>query len=381
LAVEYTTARAREVCGVIFSLSPPDSPQGTWTENAIYSFTGGADGWLPAGVRVATTPSGQIVLYGTTWYSGPATFGTVFGLTQESAEGPWKLSVLYRFHGADGEYPYGGVVPGGTAAHPVLYGTTFQGGNVGLGTVYALTPNDAGMWTETVLHNFTGGNDGVNPQGGLTVEQTSTGQTILFGTTFSGGTSGSGTAFSLTSPRPGDAGGAWTETILHSFAGPDGANPWLGVTIGSAPGSPLVLYGTTSYGGASGYGTVYSLTPPDAAGGEWNEQVLYSFTGNSDGGQPEGVPVADWSTGSLVLYGTSVVGGTAQGYAGCGTAFSITPGAPGAVWTEAVLHAFTGAADGCVPAAGLTLGKDGLFYGTTNNGGNSNYGTVYELVP
>jgi len=372
-------------CGVIFSLSPPASPQGTWTENVIYSFTAGVDGWLPAGVRAATTPSGQTVLYGTTWYGGEKHgngSGTVFALTQETTGGSWKLSVLHRFQVSDGEYPYGGVVLGGTAEHPVLYGTSFQGGSMGYGTVWALALNSSGTVTETVLHNFTGGQDGQNPDSGLTVEQTSTGQTILFGTTVGGGPGGGGTVFAVTSPQPGNAGGAWTETILHGFGGPDGSYPWEGVTVGGdAPGSPLVLYGTTAYGGASGYGTVYSLTGPDVAGGAWNEEVLYSFTGSGDGGQPEGVPVADWSTGSLVLYGTSVQGGTGPGYAGCGTAYSVTQGAAGGAWTEAVLHAFTGGADGCAPTAGLTRGKDGSFYGTTNSGGNSYDGTVYELIP
>jgi len=316
----------------------------------LYRFTGGHDGWLPAGVGFGRLPGGQIVLYGTTWYGGANSFGTVFALTPpESGSGTWKITVLYTFHDTDGKYPYAGVIPAGAAEHPVLYGSTFEGGSVGLGTVFSLA-RTAGAWTETVLHSFTGGADGVNPQGGLTVQQTRGGQTILYGTTFYGGSSNAGTVFALTSPASGD--GAWTETILHNFAGPDGANPWEGVTIGSAPASPVVLYGTTAYGGLSGYGTVYSLVGPDAAEGEWNEQVLYSFTSYGDGGQPEGVPVADWSTGSLVLYGTSVVGGTGQDYAGCGTAFSVTPGAAGASTTETLLHAFTGLADGCVPAAG-----------------------------
>jgi uncharacterized repeat protein (TIGR03803 family) len=139
-----------------------------------------------------------------------------------------------------------------------------------------LTPplSPSGAWTEAVLYNFTGGSDGANPQAPVT----SPGG-VLYGTTAGGGASEAGTVFSLSPPA--SAGGSWTETVIHSFIGSDGTTPEGGLAIHSG-----VIYGTTNGGGASGLGTVFSLTPPASFGGSWTEAVLHSFGGGHDGSSP-----------------------------------------------------------------------------------------------
>ncbi len=141
--------------------------------------------------------------------------------------------------------------------------------------------------TFSVLHNFTGGLDGANPEAGLTLDRAGN----LYGTAFNGG-SGFGTAFKLANKN-----GSWLFAPLHSFAGgADGANPTSRIAIAS-DGS---LYGTTSDAGTgscnsgqhAGCGTVFHLRPPATFARTpltpWTETVLYSFTGSSDGGDPLG---------------------------------------------------------------------------------------------
>jgi uncharacterized repeat protein (TIGR03803 family) len=167
-------------------------------------------------------------------------------------------------------------------------------------------------WTEAVLYRFAGGtSDGANPYAGVVIGA----KGVLYGTTDLGGTSNNGTVFSLTPPA--SPGGSWIEAVLHNFiGGTDGANPQTDVVIGRNG----MLYGTTSLGGASNSGTVFSLTPPASPGGSWTEAVLYSFTGGSDGGLPAGAVTIGGR--GMILYGTTEVGGTSQNY---GTVFLLTP--------------------------------------------------------
>jgi uncharacterized repeat protein (TIGR03803 family) len=354
----------------------------------LYGFSGGKrDGWLPSGVIFGSGSGDQPILYGTAWYGGAYGFGTVFSLTPPaSGDGLWTETTLYSFGGVDGEYPYGGVVLGrGPGGQPVLYGTTFQGGDVGLGTVYSLTPGAPGAaWTHTVLHNFTGGSDGVNLQAGVAIGVGPGGRTVLYGSTlWGGGSANGGTVFSLTSPDLHNPTGSWTETILHSFTGPDGSYPDAGVVIASQPNGVLVLYGTTVYGGSDNYGTVFSLTPPAPGGSGWTETVLASLTGGSDGGLIyANVGVGSGREGQPVLYGVAAIGGVYPGNEGTGTVFSVSaPGAPGGEWTKTVLHSFTDSQDGGVPMSTVLVGEHGYVYGTTTNGGSNYNGTVYQLRP
>jgi hypothetical protein len=347
------------------------------TLRTLYNFTGGSGGGNPF-ASVVVGPDG--VLYGTT-DGGTTSNGTVFSLTPPASPGgAWTETVLHSFAGAptDGANPFAPVVigPGG-----VLYGTTNVGGTSNNGTVFALNPpaTPGGAWTETVLHSFAGSpDDGANPQVGVVIG----GAGVIYGTTAGGGISacifgGCGTVFSLKTPA--SPGSSWTETVLYHFNNSEGSNPEGGLVIGNG-----VLYGTTYFGGTSSNGTVFSLTPPVSPGGAWTEAVLHDFTPLSGDGT---IPAAGVVIGSGgVLYGTTFSGGTFD----FGTAFSLTPPtSPGGPWTETLLHNFGSSShDGTSPLSALVIGSGGVLYGTTEDGGSTSSGcgftgcgTVFVLTP
>jgi|HubBroStandDraft_1064217.scaffolds.fasta_scaffold01635_11 uncharacterized repeat protein (TIGR03803 family) len=133
------------------------------------------------------------------------------------------------------------------------------------------------------------------------------------------------------------------------------------------------LYGTTGFGGVYNSGTVFELTPP-ASGGAWTETVLHSFGGGDDGTYPYGGVVAG---ANGVLYGTTNYGGAS----GMGIVYELAPPAvSGGAWTETVLHNF-GGSDGAYPYSTVTVAANGALYGTTELGGTYDFGTVYELTP
>lgn len=179
----------------------------------------------------------------------------------------------------------------------------------------------------------------------------------LYGTTEFGGASGGGTVFKLTPSGSG--------AMLHSFkGGGDGFDP-VGGLIADSAGN---LYGTTSSGGAFGHGTVFKLSPAGS------ETVLYSFTGGKDGGDPLAELIADASGN---LYGTAQTGGTS----GYGVVFKLTP-----TGTETVVYSFKGGADGAYPTAGLYADASGNLYGTTAQGGGkgcfgAGCGVVFKVAP
>jgi len=212
---------------------------------------------------------------------------------------------------------------------------------------------------ETVLHEFTGGTDGASPQGRLVMDKAGN----FYGTTTAGGISNAGTVFKVT--RKG------IETVLYSFTGkPDGANPVAGLAIDSSGN----LYGTTTAGGSNGNGTVFKLAIPTVSGGEWTEEVLYSFGKGTDGTIPVAGVTRD-SSGNL--YGTTSAGG-AHGY---GTVFQLT--LSGSAWTETILHHFALGSDGGIPYAGLVIDSSGNLYGAATEGGaggQSGGGTIFELT-
>ena len=292
-------------------------------------------------------------LYGTTYYGGTYDYGTVFELTRshDTAHGGWTEKVLHSFNGADGGNLFGGLI---LDAFGNLYGTGNAGG-FGFGTVFELTrsPNTAGGgWTEKVLHSFNG-TDGAVPDAALIFDAAGN----LYGTTTYGG--GLGNVFELTPA----AGGGWTEKVLYNV----GNVPFGGLIFDSAGN----LYGTTYYGGTYGHGAVFELTP--VADGSWTEEVLYSFHNNdADGAGPYPTLIFD-AAGNL--YGTTYNGG----FYGYGTVFELMPAAGGG-WTEKVLHSFNGT-DGAYLFGGLIFDAAGNLYGTTVVGGSHGYGTVFELTP
>ena len=312
----------------------------------LYTFTGGVDGGQPIGGLIRDAEGN---LYGTTCCGGAYGAGTVFMLDKSGSE-----KVLYSFTGgADGDQPYASLI---RDAKGNFYGTTYWGGvstecngEVRCGVVFKLDTSG----NETVLHAFTGTDgDGANPYDGLVRD----GKGNLYGTTeFGGGSSacsgGCGVVFGVNT--------AGKEAVLHRFSGgTDGAGPLEGLVRDGAGN----LYGTTQWGGNLGPGTVFKL---DKTG---KETVLYSFTGGTDGGQPLlGYLVRD-AKGNL--YGTTTFGGTY----GQGTVFKVD-----SAHSETVIHSFSGGADGSYPYAGLVLDEEGNLYGTTNQGGASGYGTVFQV--
>ncbi len=188
--------------GTVFELTPQAG--GDWTEKVLYSFDQDSqDNADPSGLIFDSAGN----LYGTTANGAPNDVGTVFKLTRQ-AGGGWAEKVLYSFNydGKDGAYPYAGLVLDGAGN---LYGTTFDGCTHGVGTVFELTPQAGGGWTESVLYSFGNGTDGAYPQASLILD----GAGNLYGTTANGGTDSVGTVFELT-PQ---AGGGWMENVLYSF--------------------------------------------------------------------------------------------------------------------------------------------------------------------
>ena len=271
-----------------------------------------------------------------------------------ASSGFWTQNVLYTFMGgSDGIHPMAGLIQGSDGN---FYGTTANGGatgsNPGVGTVFKITPGGV----ETILHAFTGGNDGGLPDAALIQARDGN----FYGTTSSGGGGAYGTVFKMTP--------AGIETVLYTFTGgSDGATPQASLVQGSDGD----FYGTTFSGAGpatgTGNGTVFKISP----GGV--ETVLHSFTGGTDGGSPASALVQG-SDGNF--YGTTTVGGIGNN----GLVFKITP-----TGTETVLHSFTGGTDGIDPTASLVLGSDGNFYGTTDavniNGGVATFGTVFKITP
>src|SRR6266571_2660947 len=185
----------------------------------------------------------------------------------------------------------------------------------------------------------------------------------LFGTTKFGGTSGFGTVFELV-----NSSGAYTESVLHSFvnSGGDGLSPQAGLII-DASGN---LYGTTLSGGTNGTGTVFELVN---SSGTYSEKILYSFANSGgDGSRPQaGVIIV--ASGNL--YGTTLSGGTN----GTGTVFELVNSS--GTYSEKILYSFANSGgDGSKPAAALIMDSSGNLYGTTQNGGTNGFGTVFELV-
>ena len=236
---------------------------GTYSESVLHRFTadhpvgagfGGSDGQYPSGNLIADAAGN---LYGTTYYGGGSDCdgygcGTVFKLTA-NLDGTYSERVVYSFTGGrDGAAPAAGLL---ADAGGNIYGTTREGGDdhtclTGCGTVFKLTANLDGSYSETVMYRFTGGSDGETPSSGLIADAVGN----LYGTAYSGGVfvpgcfRWCGTLFTL-SPTGSFA-------VLHSFTFDDGGNP-SGDLMADAAGN---LYGTTTDGGSNNWGTVFKLT-------------------------------------------------------------------------------------------------------------------------
>jgi len=268
------------------------------------------------------------------------------------------LTVLHSFTGPEGANPYSGLIMDQAGR---LYGTADAGGAHGFGTVYRIARAGSG-WIATGLYSFQGGIDGAYPVASVTFGPDGT----LYGTTAAGGLGGNGTVFNLRPPASVCKAALcpWTETVLYRFrGGRDGATPdYADALVFDQAGN---IYGTTANQGAHGYGVVFKLTH---SGGSWTENVLWSFTGGNDGGNPLSGVIFD---GAGNLYGTGVSGGAHAD----GVVYELSPSESG--WTQTTLYSFSGA-DAPVPVGGVTMDANGNLYGTT--GGPQGQGEAYELT-
>jgi uncharacterized repeat protein (TIGR03803 family) len=302
----------------------------------------------------------------------------LFALTVAGSARAGEKTVL-PFNGADGESPMSNLVADSAGN---LYGVTNTGGidcspNAACGLVFRLSKT-SGVWKETILHKFTGGNDGSGPNSLILDAEGN-----LYGTTLNGGgrggqcgfSTGCGIVFRLTPV----ATGTWPEKVLYRFSGGDGASP-----NALAFDSHGNLYGTAGGGGgggtnhncsATGCGVLFELTP--TASVPWKLTPLHTFIDASpDGQDPLGLA---FGAGD-VLYVTTYSGGVYSSSGGLpGAIFQFTPGAGG--WTSSLIHSFAGTGDGVFPNAAAILDAAGNLYGSTTFGGPLDYGLVYKLTP
>lgn len=324
-------------------------------------------------------------LYGITYYGGTYGYGTIFKITKAGV-----FTVIRHLNSTtDGGYPQGDIIQGSDGN---IYGSCYSGGSKGNGTIFKMTTS--GVYT--VLRHLSAPTDGGNPYGVL--YQNSDG--VLYGLNRTGGAYTSGTAFKITT--------AGAFTLLHSFSPiTEGSTPNGGFVKGNdgnfyamintggtygfgtafrmtAAGAVTVLvhfngakngntpvesfikakdsayYGTTSTGGAYGYGTIFKICAGVTS-------TLYSFNRNTTGGLPLGslVQATDGN-----FYGTTSEGGTG----GYGTIFRITPAG-----AFTVLKNLNGSTDGGYPKGSLVQGKDSLLYGMNYGGGASSGGTIFKM--
>jgi uncharacterized repeat protein (TIGR03803 family) len=266
-------------------------------------------------VTAGGPPSGALIadangdLFGTT-SGGFASNGTVFEVAKTASGYASTSTVLYSFNGgADGASPLGGLTMDangdlfGTTEYGGAYGFTNGPGLVGDGTVFEIVKTASGYAsTPTTLVSFSGA-DGDIPCGSLIADANGD----LFGTTYAGGADNAGEVFEIAKTATGYSS---TPTVLASFNGADGASPF-GSLIMDANGD---LFGTTSYAGAYGWGTVFEIANT-ASGYASAPTTLVNFNG-ADGSSPFGNLVAD-ADGDL--FGTTSEGGASNG----GTVFEI----------------------------------------------------------
>lgn len=391
--------------------------QDTTTFTTLHSFDG-SDGSSPLAALVQAT-NGD--LFGTTQFGGANNSGTIFSVNPSGAE-----KTLYNFcsksNCTDGEQPFAGLVQG---VDGNFYGSTRLGGMSsctdpisasGCGTVFKMTPGG----TLTTLYSFCSqANCADGQQSESTLVQASNGE--LYGTAsyggiecYSGSGFGCGTIFEIT-PRG-------SLTTLHTFEGTDGAYPYAGliqatngnfygpIQYGGVYGAGTVskitptgnlstlynfcsqtnctdgsillggltqapngnFYGTTWSGGASSYGTVFTITQSGAL------TTLHSFDyTDGDGPYAALVQATDGD-----FYGTTYEGGSNTNSAcpsGCGTIFKITPAGVLTTLYNFCSQGGTSCTDGSIPFAGLVQDTNGKLYGTTSQGGAFGPGTVFSL--
>lgn len=328
--------------GTLYKLSPDR------TETVLYNFgvtTG--DGWQPS---LGVTMDKQGNFYGVTGAGGAYGQGTVFKISPDGTE-----TILHSFGATrhDGTYPYGPVV---LDKKGNVYGSTNLGGEYGdacgfgaegCGTVFRIDIDGK----ESILHSFNANTEGYFPYG-IAIDK----QGNLYGTTSEGGSASQGIVYELTNK------GVYSILCNFGAGASDGIHPDSTLTV-DAKGN---VYGVTLFGGEFYDGVVFKLTP----GSSWTETTLYSFgTNKNDGSEPWGGLMLD---GQGNLYGATNEGGLY----GAGTVFEISPSG-----TETILYSFSGNSDGGSPSGGLIRDSRGNLYGPAYSGGSNDEGVIYKISP
>ena len=279
-------------------------------------------------------------LYGTTYYGGTGSAGTVFKINQDGT----GFAVLKNFDAA---------TTGGASYAPllevdeVLYGTTYLGGNGNAGTVFKLNLDGSGF---TVLKHFNNSTTGGHPTAALILGPDG----ALYGAAYHGGSFLSGTIFKL------NPDGTSFSVLQHLSASTTGAYPPARLLLGTNG----ALYGTTSEGGSFEAGTLFTL---NTDGSDFT--LLKSFHSSTDGAFPSSGLIE----GDGKLYGTTVRGGTYD----WGAVFEIKPDGDG----YRVLKRFDHSATGGFVYGGVIQGTDGALYGAAAYGGDDDFGTLFRVVP
>jgi uncharacterized repeat protein (TIGR03803 family) len=298
------------------------------TLSTVATFNG-SNGAYPA-VGLVMDNSGN--LYGTTNGGGASNAGTAF----EVPAGSSTVQTLATFSATNGKYPFAGLLLSGST----LYGTTDSFGPNSYGTLFSISGT-----TLTTRVSFNSSN-GANPHGSLVADANGN----LYGTTYAGGANNDGIVYELPS-------GSNTPITMATFNNTNGKNPFSGATLYGGN-----LYGTTSSGGANNMGTVYEVVP-----GSNTVTTLATFNG-TNGSNPSAGLIAD-AQGNL--YGVADMGGANTD----GTVFEVAAGSG----TITTLATFNGT-NGMYPNGALLVDAAGNLFGTTANGGTSSEGTVFEVA-
>jgi uncharacterized protein YceK len=376
--------------GTVFQLFPPKNGSSTYTLTTLHGFSG-TDGAYPT--NMIADHNGN--LFGVTSAGGQAGCasgggcGTVFELKHPApGQTQWTQVVLHDFNGVEeGVYPTGLRFD----ERGNLYGFTWGGSGTcanGCGTIYQLTPPTEGQtaWGYNRLYTFTDDQDGDGPFGTPLIDHAGS----LYGIAYSGGPtapgsclpfSGCGEVFKLSQHD-----GTWTKSTLWTFDGTNGTGAWNSLTTDGRGH----LFGMTNEGGTgtancpvvptwnpAGCGTAFELSPPSTRDGSWTQNVLWNFSGDTDGAFPANGKLT-WVEDGLVGM-TSGGGNDPVGIYGSVVKF-IAPTHGQTSWTEQTLYTFTNDANGAVPVGDL-LSRDGALYGTTYGwSGVAAGGTVYSIT-
>jgi uncharacterized repeat protein (TIGR03803 family) len=277
-----TAAGCNYLCGTVFRLDPA-----TGKLTTLYTFTGQADGFLPAATLVLRGG----LLYGTTYYGGTTDCNRACGTLFKLAPATKTLTTLHEFTATEGIGPQSKLVflptPG------LFYGTLTGGGAHASGAVFSINPTTNAF---AVVHAFDYSVDGTRPTSNLVYRGGK-----LYGTTNGGGSMNTDATIYALNPTTGAL------ATLHTFSGSDGIFPTYGVTFDTNG----LAYGPATQGGSSGAGTLFSLKLLNSVFTKVHDFAI------SDGSLPAGPPVAD-STGAL--YGV-----TSEGGSGHGTIFKYVP--------------------------------------------------------